>query len=111
MNNVDADGSGHLSRDDLFEHIKESRETIKSDNHQLIFVDVVVIVFDQIQMCRTCVEIVGELGCSAMSRFNVSCVQEGQQPIDRHSYLPRLTVFFTEICVNMYLILQAVSRS
>ena len=26
MNNVDADGSGHLSRDDLFEHIKENLE-------------------------------------------------------------------------------------
>lgn len=41
VNNVDADGSGHLSRDDLFEHIKESREsreTVKSGNHQLIFV-------------------------------------------------------------------------
>ena len=40
VNNVDADGSGHLSRDDLFEHIKESREsreTVKSGNHQLIF--------------------------------------------------------------------------
>ena len=27
VNNVDADGSGHLSREDLFDHIKESEKT------------------------------------------------------------------------------------